>query len=126
MEKHLDILSLFQERLYTLDDLKEETAFLKAPYPYDEKSVGKLQNKNPQIVLEQIAALLGTQKEGESIKEPLFQWAKENEISLGVVMQSFRLSLVGKLTGPDLFAICTLLGKDVSLKRVHDFINHLS
>ena len=88
--------------------------------------MAKLQNKNPQIVLEQIAALLGTQKEGESIKEPLFQWAKENEISLGVVMQSFRLSLVGKLTGPDLFAICTLLGKDVTLKRVHDFLNHLS
>ncbi len=126
VEKHLDILSLFQERLYTLDDLKEETAFLKAPYPYDEKSVGKLQNKNPQFVLGQIAALLETQKEGESIKEPLFQWAKENEISLGVVMQSFRLSLVGQLTGPDLFAICTLLGKDVSLKRVQDFINHLS
>ena len=31
-------------------------------------------------------------------------------------MQSLRLSFVGRLTGPDVFDICTLLGKDVSLK----------
>ena len=125
-EKHLEIITLFQERLYTITDLKKETAFLKNPYPYDEKSVAKLQNKNPLIVLRQITTLLEAQKEGKSIKEPLFHWAKENEVPLGVVMQSFRLSLVGTLSGPDLFAICSLLGKDVSLKRVQNFIDYLS
>ena len=77
-------------------------------------------------MLRQITTLLEAQKEGESIKEPLFHWAKENEVPLGVVMQSFRLSLVGTLSGPDLFAICSLLGKDVSLKRVQNFIDYLS
>ena len=41
-------------------------------------------------------------------------------------MQSLRLSFVGRLTGPDVFDICTLLGKDVSLKRVQRLLKHLS
>ena len=125
-EKQLQIINLFKERLYTINDLEEEIAFLRNPYPYDEKSVAKIQNKNPLMVLRQIALLLENQKEGETIKNALFQWAKNNDVPLGLVMQSFRLSLVGKLTGPDLFEICTLLGKNVSLKRVQNFIQYLS
>ena len=41
-------------------------------------------------------------------------------------MQSLRLGLVGRLTGPDVFDVCTLLGKDVSLKRVQRLLKHLS
>ena len=125
-EKQLQIINLFKERLYTINDLEEEIAFLRNPYPYDEKSVAKIQNKKPLMVLKQIALLLENQKEGETIKNALFQWAKNNDVPLGLVMQSFRLSLVGKLTGPDLFEICTLLGKNVSLKRVQNFIQYLS
>ena len=125
-EKQLQIINLFKERLYTINDLEEEIAFLRNPYPYDEKSVAKIQNKNPLIVLKQIALLLENQKKGITIKNSLFQWAKDNDVPLGLVMQSFRLSLVGKLTGPDLFEICTLLGKNVSLKRVQNFIQYLS
>lgn len=125
-EKQLQIINLFKERLYTINDLEEEIAFLRNPHPYDEKSVAKIQNKNPLMVLRQIALLLENQKEGETIKNALFQWAKDNDVPLGLVMQSFRLSLVGKLTGPDLFEICTLLGKNVSLKRVQNFIQYLS
>jgi len=42
------------------------------------------------------------------------------------LMQSFRLALVGKLSGPDIFEICAVLGKEVSLKRINDLIKHLN
>lgn len=125
-EQGLDILNLVKERLYTLLDLKEETAFLLHPYPYDEKSLSKLKEKNPVDALNKIIELLEKKEPGNSIKEELFAWAKEENVSLGIVMQSLRLSLVGRLTGPDLFEICALLGKNVSLKRVKDFFNHLN
>lgn len=125
-EKHFAILELVKERLYTLLDLKLETKFLLHPYPYDEKSVAKLLAKNPVAALQKIMELLEKNKDGESIKTALFAWAKETNVPLGVVMQSLRLSLVGRLTGPDLFDVCALLGKDVSLKRVRDFLNHLN
>jgi len=41
-------------------------------------------------------------------------------------MQCFRLALVGKLTGPDLFEICNLLGKELSLKRIDDLIKYIN
>jgi hypothetical protein len=40
-------------------------------------------------------------------------------------MQSLRLCLIGDLTGPDVFAVCSVLGKGVILKRVKNFINHI-
>jgi glutamyl-tRNA synthetase len=125
-EQSLRILILVKERLYTLLDLKEETAFLLQPYPYDEKSLSKLKEKNPGSALNKIIELLERKKSAHSIKEELFVWAREKDVPLGVIMQSFRLSLVGRLTGPDLFDICALLGKDVSLRRVKDFLNHLN
>jgi glutamyl-tRNA synthetase len=125
-EKYSSIVALVKERLYTLKDLEQETAFLKTPYDYDEKGVAKVRDKNPVKVLEQICILLERAGVGGELKEQLFHWAKEEGVPLGVVMQSFRLSLVGALSGPDLFEVCALLGKDVSLKRVQNFINYLT
>ncbi len=41
-------------------------------------------------------------------------------------MQTLRLAIIGQLSGPDLFKVCALLGKDVSLKRVQRLLKHLS
>ena len=46
------------------------------------------------------------------------EWAKENEINVGLMMQSLRIALVGELSGPDVFEICKVLGKEVTLKRL--------
>ena len=45
-------------------------------------------------------------------------WVKKHEINTGVMMQSLRVALVGKLAGPDIFEICYILGKDVTLRRI--------
>ena len=55
--------------------------------------------------------------------EILFEYFKEseieeNEINIGVMMQCFRIALVGKLSGPDLFEICKFLDKDIILVRI--------
>ena len=46
-EKQFKILALVKERIYTLEDLKNETSFIIKPFPYDEKSVRKLKKNNP-------------------------------------------------------------------------------
>ena len=125
-EKHNSIIDLVKERLYTLKDLEQEIAFLKAPFDYDPKSVAKIRDKNPKKVLEHASVLLENVGVGSKLKEQLFLWANEEGVPLSVVMQSLRLSLIGTLTGPDLFEVCALLGKDVSLKRVKNFINYLT
>ena len=37
IEKQFKILALVKERIYTLEDLKNETSFIIKPFPYDEK-----------------------------------------------------------------------------------------
>ena len=124
-EKHKIIISLVKDRLYTLKDIKKEVAFLNEPKTFDDKVIAKLKKKNPLLVLDAIYSLIKENREGHNIKEDLFEWAKINEIPLNLVMQSFRMSIIGRLTGPDLFAVCSVLGKDVTLKRVSNLINHL-
>jgi len=45
-------------------------------------------------------------------------WAKEQEIAVGTLMQTLRIALVGRLAGPDLFAIMEIIEKDVTLNRI--------
>jgi len=125
-EKQFKILALVKGRIYTLEDLKNETSFIIKPFPYDEKSVRKLKKNNPEKILNKVIEVLKADKEITGFKEELLNWASQNKVNIGALMQSLRLSFVGRLSGPDVFDICTLLGKDVSLKRVQRLLKHLS
>jgi glutamyl/glutaminyl-tRNA synthetase len=54
------------------------------------------------------------------------EWATKQSLGVGVVMQSLRIALVGKLSGPDLFAIITVLGNSVSLRRIENAITYIN
>ncbi len=125
-EKQFKILALVKERIYTLEDLKSEISFVIKPFPFDEKSVRKLKKNNPERILNKVIEILKNDPELTGFKEELLNWASQNKINIGTLMQSLRLSFVGRLVGPDVFAICTLLGKDVSLERVQRLLKHLS
>ncbi len=124
--KHLSLIKLIKQRLNTLNDIKDELAFIKNIHPYDQKVIDKIYNKNPKTVLEQIKKTLIEEDDVDLIKEQMISWSKKNEVSMGLLMQSFRLALVGKLMGPDIFEICSVLGKEVSLKRIDKLIEHLN
>lgn len=116
--KHLGLINLLKERLYTLNDLKTELSWVRATLPYDEKVVLKLKPKNPAEVLEGVYSMVNKTNELDGLKELLMEWAKKNEINVGLMMQSLRIALVGKLSGPDVFEICKVLGKEVTLERI--------
>lgn len=124
--KHLSLIRLVKERLNILDDIKDELTFIESTYPYDEKVIEKINDKNPKAVLEQIKKTLIEEDDVDLFQEQIISWSKKNEVSMGILMQSFRLALVGKLTGPDIFKVCSVLGKEVSLKRINKLIEHLN
>ena len=125
-EKHLSLIKLVKKRLTILDDIKEELTFIENTCPYDEKVIDKIIDKNPKTILEQIKKTLIEEDDIDLFKEQIIFWSKKNEVSMGILMQSFRLALVGRLTGPDIFEVCSVLGKEVSLKRINDLIEHLN
>ncbi len=120
-KKHLNILALVKNRLRTLNDLKTEISFLDDPLEYDKKSVTKLMAKRPLKIMNYIINLLNSDIEIEDIKQALFDWGNDEKVPFGLIMQTLRLALIGQLSGPNLFSVCGLLGKDVSLKRVEKF-----
>ena len=124
--KHLSLIKLVKKRLNTLNDIKGELAFIKSIHPYDKKVIDKVEDKNPKTILEQIKKTLIKYDEDDLFKEQMMSWSKKNGVSIGLLMQTFRLALVGKLTGPDIFEVCSVLGKEVSLKRINDLIEHLN
>ena len=125
-EKHIEIIDLLKERLFTLEDFKEEVSWVKEISPYDEKASSKLQSKDPQKILKEVSKIIQETEQLNDLKEILMGWAKANEVPMGVMMQSLRIALVGKLSGPDLFQICLVLGKDVTLNRIERAISHFN
>ena len=116
--KHLGLLELLKERLFTLNDLAQQIEWIQEPQNYDEKIVQKLLSKGALEVMEGMLDILKEVSDLSDLKEALMPWAKKNGINTGVMMQSLRVALVGKLAGPDIFEICNLLGKDVTLERI--------
>ena len=115
---HINILNLVKNRLKTINDLKNEIRFLDDPLEYDKISVTKLKDKDPVKIMDQIIILLNSDIEIGDMKQSLFDWGNKEKVPFSLIMQTLRLAIVGQLSGPDLFQICALLGKDVSLKRV--------
>ncbi len=61
----------------------------------------------------------------ENTEKVIKEWISGKEIGFGKVMQPLRLSLVGKLAGPHLFDIITMIGKNETINRIENAIKTL-
>ena len=61
----------------------------------------------------------------DTIKENIYKVSKEKNLNFGKLMQFLRLSLVGNLSGPDVFFIIKMIGKNVTLRRVNSLIEKI-
>ena len=116
-ENKIKIMSLIASRIDLLSDIGAQIeVFIKNP-SIDERIAQKILKKNPIPILEKSKVLL-LQKPFTDLKYALFDWAKSENVAIVSIMQTLRLSLVGNLSGPDLFSIMEILGKDVTLDRI--------
>ena len=61
----------------------------------------------------------------DTIKENIYKVSKEKKLNFGKLMQFLRLSLVGNLSGPDVFFIIKMIGKNVTLRRINLLLENL-
>lgn len=123
-----NIVELVKERANFVNDLLELSNFFFAdPTVYDAKAVKKQWKENTATLMTQLITVL----EGiddfsiENTQIQVKEWITTNDIGFGKIMQPLRLSLVGKLAGPDLFHIMYLLGKKTTIKRIQKAITTL-
>lgn len=122
------VVGLVQDRLTLLTDLWGEAHFFYvAPVDYDEKAVGKQWKEETPGILSEVVKIIenAPDEEAETLSNAITLWANENNIKLGMVMAPLRIALVGALKGPDVFAICHVLGKENCLGRIRSAISVL-
>ncbi len=126
MEK---VVSLVKERVNFVHEMWDQASFFfQAPETYDEKTVKKRWKENTGALLTNVLEVItGVEPfEREPIHDRVAAYLEEKEIGMGQVMIGMRLCLVGSGTGPDLFTIMEMIGKDESISRIETGIKRLS
>lgn len=116
-----DVVDLVQNRLTLLSDIWEESHFFFiAPSEYDEKAVRKQWKDETNNILSQVVLIIKEAKDtrAETLSASIKLWASKNDVKLGMVMAPLRIALIGALKGPDIFAVCAVLGKAECTTRI--------
>ena len=131
------IVGLTKDRVNFVLELWEQTNFFfVAPSEYDEKSLKKRwKEDSPKHMTELLEVLEGVSEEDWHKKEQItneqsqitnlwhldkvvMPWIEAHEYGVGIVMNAFRICLVGAARGPHIWDITDVLGKEETLKRV--------
>lgn len=113
------VIGLMQERVHLYPEFYTEGKFFfEAPGEYDEKQVRKRLNDDVLNHLEDIKSLLRDSKFAPlDLDMAVKGYLKENELKMGVYLPLIRIILCGKMTGPDLFEMMTVLGPEEVVSR---------
>ena len=70
-------------------------------------------------MIESLLSIVEKSGDLNSLKPLVEALVKEKELVFGKVLGLFRLSIVGKLSGPDLFEVVSIIGKQEAIERLH-------
>ncbi|MFH2144141.1 MAG: glutamate--tRNA ligase [Bacteroidota bacterium] len=120
-EKAEQIVRIFKERANFIHEINSQAAFLFiAPKSFDEKTVQKVWKESTSEILSDIIPIIEEAKilNKENLEEKIKNYIELKQIGFGAVMSPLRLCLVGNSSGPDLFDIMNLLGKEEVIARI--------
>jgi glutamyl-tRNA synthetase len=116
------VFGLVRERVKTVDDMVPMTGyFFDDEFEYDPKAVRKkLQKDGVREMLEQVKEIfqgLPTFDEANTDKA-LHEFVETSSLGFGAVMAPTRIAVSGIQSGPDLFPLLEVLGRDRVLARI--------
>ena len=123
------VIGLTKDRVNFVSELWEQVNFFfVAPAEYDEKSLKKRWKEDSPKHMTEMLALLETHEDwsAEGLDNLIMPWIAEKEYGVGIVMNAFRICLVGAARGPHIWNITDVLGKEETLARVRTALGKLS
>ena len=123
------VIGLTKDRVNFVSELWEQVNFFfVAPEEYDEKSLKKRWKEDSPKHMTEMLALLEVHEDwsAEGLDNLIMPWIAEKEYGVGIVMNAFRICLVGAARGPHIWNITDVLGKEETLKRVRTALEKLS
>ena len=144
-EEIAKIIGLVKDRVNFVPELWEQVNFFfVAPTEYDEKSLKKRWKEDSPKHMQELLALLETVSEEDwhkneeiekcenekivhwHLDDVVMPWIESKEYGVGVVMNAFRICLVGAARGPHIWNITDILGKEETLRRVRTALTRIS
>ena len=122
------VIGLTKDRVNFVSELWEQVNFFfVAPEEYDEKSLKKRWKEDSPKHMTEMLALLETHEDwsAEGLDNLIMPWIAEKEYGVGIVMNAFRICLVGAARGPHIWNITDVLGKEETLARVRTALEKL-
>ena len=122
------VIGLTKDRVNFVSELWEQVNFFfVAPTEYDEKSLKKRWKEDSPKHMTEMLALLEIHEDwsAEGLDNLIMPWIAEKEYGVGIVMNAFRICLVGAARGPHIWNITDVLGKEETLARVRTALEKL-
>lgn len=132
------VIGLTKDRVNFVPELWEQVNFFfVAPAEYDEKSLAKRWKEDSPKHMRELLDLLesipesdwttpaGLSADEAPLNQTVMDFIAKNEYGVGVVMNAFRICLVGAARGPHIWAITDILGKAETLRRVRVALDKL-
>ena len=103
-------------------------SFFVVPTEYDPKVVNKRWKGDVPAFMSELAGVLENVDNwvADEIKAAISAQIEAKELGFGLVMNAFRLALVGGGFGPDLMLIAELLGKEDVISRINKAVENLN
>jgi glutamyl-tRNA synthetase len=124
---------MVKERVSFVKDIWEQTDFFfKAPEIYDQDVIKKRWQETTPLILEELISVIRgiTDFSSSAAETTIKEWIDKKGYNTGVVMNAFRLVVVGAARGPHMFDIISWIGKEETINRMEKGISvigsHLS
>ncbi len=128
-DKREILLDIFKERCKTLKEMAEQIKeVLETPESYDEKALKKAFKGE---AAENLKAFAQALEEADNLHLPsdyhtlLERFVQEREIGFGKIGMPLRVALIGRLGGPDLSDVMSIIGRDESIARIEKLLKSL-
>ena len=122
------VIGLTKDRVNFVSELWDQVNFFfVAPTEYDEKSLKKRWKEDSPKHMTEMLALLEAHDDwsADGLDNLIMPWIAEKEYGVGIVMNAFRICLVGAARGPHIWNITDVLGKEETLARVRTALEKL-
>jgi glutamyl-tRNA synthetase len=119
----ISVCKAYRERIKVLPDLVTESKYLFGEIiAYDQDTIAKKWTADLAPHFIEIANLLSgiSDFDEASIKEPVMGYIKSNGLKMGVIFPLLRIAISGSPSGPEVFVMLELLGRDNAVERLRN------
>ncbi|MFH1321224.1 MAG: glutamate--tRNA ligase [Bacteroidota bacterium] len=122
------VCELMKERVTFVKDIIEHLYFFFAPEIYDQNVIRKKWREETPSIINKLKELLEGIDDftAGKIEKKINTFLEEKGIGFGAVMPNFRVLITGTGSGPSMFDIVALLGKEETIKRINKGLQQLN